>query len=143
MSPYQSNSSESKDSAESKDSVDCTNKVKAKKIARNIVKSWEIAQFLAHKNNDDFIAILQPIAFIGNHNLTHLNNITSESQNLSSQFKNVYTIIRQIIKDTKINFYDLSKELDTKDQIFIDSIHFSPDGNKLIAKKITQNLFYN
>lgn len=61
-----------------KSSVDnaylCDNSLeRAQRVAESIVNNWEIAHDLAEARGIKFLAILQPVAYVGNPKLTHLN----------------------------------------------------------------------
>jgi len=116
---------------------------KAERVALSLVKTWSIASKLAKQNGDEFLAILQPVAFIGNADVSNLQKIKSvESRELKKQYMSVYPLIRRYAtRDKNLNFVDFSDIYDDK-KVYIDFCHVSPQGNFLVISEFKkyQNL---
>jgi hypothetical protein len=114
---------------------DCiSNPEKAEEIAEMLIKNWEMAHEIVTNRNGKFIAVLQPAAFIGNPKTDHLNL----DEDLGKNFKEIYRRIQQKIKARNHSWIvDLSDSFDGNEYIFIDFCHVSPNGNEIIAKKIS------
>lgn len=120
---------------------DCDlNPKKSEFIASSLVKTWEQASFLAKANGDEFIAILQPVAFIGNPSLSHLNLSDIDSVALKKQYAAVYPIIRQIASSAPINFVDLTDAYDECDYCYIDWSHVSPNAHEILVDLMINKL---
>jgi hypothetical protein len=117
---------------------DChSNREKAKHVAQSLVKTWSIAAEIANKNGDNFLAILQPVSFIGNSDTSHLSSLNlTDKVNLEKQYLSVYPLIRQYAsKNKKLNFIDFSNIYDNK-KVYIDFFHVSPQGNMLVINQL-------
>lgn len=120
---------------------DCDlNPKKSKFIALSLVKTWEQASWLAKANGDEFIAILQPVAFIGNPSLSHLDLSNADSVALKKQYEAVYPIIRQIASSAPINFVDLTDAYDKCDYCYIDFCHVSPNAHEILVDLMINKL---
>lgn len=108
---------------------------KANLIASRIVKIWENASLLASKNGDVFVAILQPVAFIGKPNLTYLpkNKINAAYK---KQFLAVYPLIKKYAENSNIDFLDLTDAYNNCQFCYVDFCHVSHQGNKIIANRL-------
>ena len=102
-------------------------------VARLLVNDWISADAVARRNGDRFVAVLQPVAYLGRSNLNHLDLFHEEWKELAAQYQAVYPLIRQYAAEAQIEFHDFSGVLDTEEQVYIDFCHLSPNGNRLIA----------
>ena len=122
------------------DLYDCENNIeKAKKVAGYIVNTWKKASLIASGNNDEFVAILQPVAHISNPKINHIKKFLAlgRQQELKKQYEAVYPFIRALVKKEKnIHFLDFSNIYDGKDNIYIDFCHVSPQGHMLVIDEI-------
>lgn len=114
---------------------------KSKSIALSLVKTWEQASFLAKANGDEFVAILQPVAFIGKPSLSHLDLSAADSVGLKKQYEAVYPIIKQIASLASINFVDLTDIYDKCDYCYIDFAHVSPNAHEILVDRMINKLF--
>jgi hypothetical protein len=107
---------------------------KAEDIADILMKNWELAHEMVTARGGQFIAVLQPAAYIGNPKTDHL----KLDQELGKNFAEVYKHIKQKISERKHDWiFDLSNKFDGKDYIYIDFCHVSPNGNEIMAKEIS------
>ncbi len=110
---------------------------KAEEIASIFISNWELAHEIVTERGGKFIAILQPAAFIGNPNTSHL-KLDSE---LGKNFSEVYRLIKQKIAERKYDWvYDFSDDFNGKDYIYIDFCHVSSNGNEIIANHLSKIL---
>lgn len=108
---------------------------KAEEIAEMMMKNWEMAHEIVTNRGGRFIAVLQPAAYVGNPRTDHL----KLDEDLGKNFVEVYRHIKRKIKERNHSWvYDLSDRFDGSDYIYIDFCHVSPNGNKIIAKEISQ-----
>jgi len=116
---------------------DCdTNLQKADLVARNLIYVWEQGSLLAKSKGDQFVAILQPVIFIGNSKKDHLNLQNVFLAELKKQFLVVYPLIIKYALEKNINFLDFSDIYNEDDYIYIDFCHLSPNGNEIVVNKI-------
>lgn len=114
---------------------DCTtDSRKAEAIAEMMIKNWEMAHEIVTKRNGEFLAVLQPAAFIGKPRTDHL----QLDEELGKNFELIYSLLRKKIAERKHPWIiDLSHAFDNNDYIFIDFCHVSPNGNEIIAQEIS------
>jgi hypothetical protein len=108
---------------------------KAEEIAEMMMKNWEMANEIVTARGGTFIAVLQPAAFIGKPRTDHL----KLDKELDKNFSEVYKLLKMKIAERKHPWiHDLSSSFDGNEYIFIDFCHVSPNGNKIIASKISE-----
>lgn len=114
---------------------DCvSNPAKAEDIAEMMMKNWEMAHEIVTQRNGQFIAVLQPAAFIGNPRTDHL----ALDQELGKNFHEIYKRLRDKIAARNHPWIiDLSHAFDGDQYVFIDFCHVSPNGNEIIARQIS------
>ena len=117
-----------------------TDPKRAFEIAYTMVNVWKMASEDVKSRGGSFTAILQPVAFIGNPKINYLDLNEFSDYELAEQYKAVYPFIRQIAIDSDIEFIDMSHIYDDCNYCYIDFCHPSPDGNLLIAEKLTNHL---
>jgi hypothetical protein len=116
---------------------DCLNSDKGKTVASMLVKNWEMANELVTSRDGKFIAILQPVAYVGSPRLDHL-ELNAE---LGTNFQFVYDEVHKIIDTQKQPWiYDFSQAFNGEDYIYIDFCHVTKTGNKIIADKLSDLL---
>lgn len=135
-------------SGRSTDSVgrfyDCdTNPKKAEMVAASLVSIWEQAQKLTSANGDRFLAILQPVAFVGSPNVEHIDLDDEISVALSRQYSAVYPLIKAESEMRDINFLDLTDAYDSREFLYIDFCHVSPQGHEILVPRIIEGLRKN
>jgi hypothetical protein len=115
---------------------DCiTEPGKAANIAEIMMKNWEMAHEIVAKRNGQFIAVLQPAAYIGNPRTDHL----ELDDELGKNFTEVYRLLKEKIATRNHPWIiDLSDKFDNNEYIFIDFCHVSPNGNEIIAGEISK-----
>jgi hypothetical protein len=119
---------------------DCEdNPAKAEDVAEMMMKNWEMANEIVTRRNGQFIAILQPAAYIGNPRTDHL----ELDEELGKNFLEIYKRLKQKIAERNHPWIvDLSTRFDNEEYIFIDFCHVSPNGNQIIAREISNLLNY-
>lgn len=115
---------------------DClTNPAKAEQIAEMMIKNWEMAHEIVTARGGRFIAILQPIAFVGKPRTDHL----TLDHELAKNVQVIYAHLKHKIESRKHDWIiDLTDRFDGNDYIYIDFCHVSPNGNQIIAKEISR-----
>jgi len=122
---------------------DChENETKAINVAKNLVNLWKKADLLASAHDDTFVAILQPVIFLGNSKSDHLNLATNDLIELRKQFLAVYPLILKYVKDENINFYNFTNVFNEYDDthIYIDYCHVSPNGNYIVVDELIDKI---
>ena len=117
---------------------DChIDKIKAKKIANDLIEIWSNANLLAQKNGDDFVAVLQPVSFLNQPINLNIDNLDQKWPGLQSQYEIVYNEILKVIdKDIDFSFLNLSEVFNNKNSNYIDFCHLDHNGNKIISNEI-------
>ena len=114
----------------------CDNdKDRADKVARRIVDIWIQAKAVSNGNGDKFLAILQPVASVGNPVVDYL-KFDDHTIERMKQYPIVYPLIKKYAIIAKINFLDLTSAYDFIPSAYIDFAHVSPQGHKKIVPLI-------
>lgn len=117
---------------------DCpSNPEKAGNIARMLLSDWLIVKQMVESYGGTFIGILQPQAYGSDTKLDHL----KLDPELGRQYEIVYPLIVDLLEREftalEGNFVDLRHALDQQDYFYIDWCHLSPNGNEIIARRIS------
>ena len=110
-----------------------TDQSRAEAVARSLVNNWISADAIARQHGDRFLAVLQPVAFLSQTRLDHLNMNSEHWQTFAEQYHAVYPAIRRFAKEASIQYHDLSGVLDVDEYFYIDFCHLSQRGNWLLA----------
>jgi hypothetical protein len=123
-------------------SFDCDkNPKRAREIANSLVEVWHMARQLTEQYDGQFMAILQPNAFIGKPNLSHMNMKDWRKFYQKEQFEVVYKELEQSLTlDENSWVYNFTNAFDKDEYIYFDHCHVSENGNLIIANKINQIL---
>jgi poly-D-alanine transfer protein DltD len=98
-----------------------------------MMMNWEMAHEIVSNRNGEFLAFLQPAAFIGNPKTDHL----TLDEELGKNFQAIYDRLKQKVAERNHPWIiDLTDKFDGDKYIYIDFCHVSPNGNEIIAKEI-------
>lgn len=111
---------------------------KARLIATALVQDWQVAKSLVEGYCGQFVAILQPNAYVGSPRLDHLQKVESDEQ-LRLQISAVYPVVRQEMAARNIG-HDFTDAFDGEEYLYIDPAHVSPAGNARIAARLSDLL---
>ncbi len=118
---------------------DChVNTAKAEYIAKTLVAIWVQAQAAAHVQNDEFVAILQPVAVFRNPIIDYLDDTLDD--NSRAQYDAVYPLIIKYASEENLNFIDLTKTYDNCSNCYIDFAHAGPQGHEILVTALTDVL---
>ncbi|MDN5200380.1 hypothetical protein QQ008_03385 [Fulvivirgaceae bacterium BMA10] len=125
---------------------DCfSNPEKMEMVAEGLIKCWEMAHSLVTSKGGDFIAVLQPVSYVGNPKIDHLEigkigaNMGNEAERLT--YRVFYDLLKAKIKERNYDWiYNLSDAFDRDEYIYVDACHVSANGNEIIARRI-KNIF--
>ncbi|MFP8875335.1 MAG: hypothetical protein VCB99_00190 [Myxococcota bacterium] len=106
-------------------------------IARTMVNNWRLAHAAAKVGGGDFVAVLQPMASIGEPRIDHL-GMTRPTE--PDAYARVYAHVRRIVAaDPEIDWmYDFSRAYDGDEYIFIDGVHVMRNGHDIMAARIQE-----
>ncbi|MDC1141431.1 hypothetical protein OAT48_04985 [Gammaproteobacteria bacterium] len=116
--------------------VCATNRTRAIEIAESLVNTWQIASDLVISRGGDFTAILQPVAFIGNSDISYLELNSLNDRSLAAQYKAVYPLIIEIATKRNIRFVDLTSTYDQCTNCYIDFCHTGPQGHERLTRRL-------
>ena len=115
----------------------CVDSEKGVTVAKMLIENWEMAHDLVTSRGGKFIAVLQPVAYIGSPQLTHL----QLDEELGINFQFIYDELQRIIKEKEHPWiYDFSQAFNGEEYIYIDFCHVTKAGNKIIADNISSVL---
>ena len=113
---------------------------KAAAVARLLLWDWTAAKDLVEGYGGKFLAVLQPVVYFSH---TRTDHIIVEEE-LRPQYAAVYPRIIDLLQSEfpqlRGNFLDLRDAFDQDMYIYIDSFHVSPNGNQIIASRISSQL---
>ena len=120
---------------------DCAeNPAKAEQIARVLLSDWLIVKELVESYGGTFVPILQPVIYFSDTRKDHL----ELDQELRRQYEAVYPLVVELMHREfpalAANFMDLRAALDADEYFYIDWCHLSPDGNQLVAARISDGV---
>lgn len=111
---------------------------RAREVARTLVETWRQAQLLSEGHGDSFVAILQPVSYIGSPNISHLPNILNDRVKHAPEYRAVYAEIRGMVGNyPDMNFLDLTDAYDGDEYYYVDCCHVSPDAHEVLVSKMS------
>jgi hypothetical protein len=120
-----------------KQGYDCdSNDAKAKMIAQTLIFDWGIAKKSVEDNCGVFVPVLQPVAYLGTPNVSHLEKM-QEDQALGRQYQVVYPLIKRLLSEGGVSYFDFTELFDVDDQLYIDFCHVVPEGNEMVVRKLS------
>lgn len=120
---------------------DCvSDPARARFIAETLVSTWRQARSAAQANGDEFIAILQPVAYIGSADVTYLNLHNATGKQVARQYEIVYPLIVDAAKASDIPFIDLTDAYDGCADCYIDFCHVGPQAHQLLVERMTREI---
>ena len=113
-------------------------RARAREVAETLVAEWVIADRLAAAHGDRFVATLQPVAFVGKPQLSHL-NLAVANPGLQEQYEAVYPeILAAVHEHPELKFLDLTDVYDGAEHLYIDWCHVSPQGHERLVPRMIQ-----
>ena len=110
---------------------------KAKNIAHNLISNWKLAHEVVSNHGGEFIAFLQPNAFIGNPNVAYYEESELYLEHLKAPSQEVYAEVKKMISKEKLPWvFDLTNTLDGHTAYYLDFCHLNAQGNLKMATKI-------
>ncbi|HRJ30915.1 MAG TPA: hypothetical protein PLV21_16600 [Cyclobacteriaceae bacterium] len=113
---------------------DCLNSGKGLSVAHMLMANWEMAHELVSSRGGKFIAVLQPVSYIGSPQVEHL----QLHEELGANFRFVYAELQKLIREKNYPWvYDFTTAFNGEEYIYIDFCHVTKAGNKIIADKLS------
>jgi hypothetical protein len=113
-------------------------------VATGLLESWRSTKDLADKSGAAFIAVLQPNIFLGNPRRDYLNFDETQKVRYLALYSEIFRLLKDpVFSDLSTHILDLTSAFDGNDYIYIDEMHVSPNGNKIIADKILDHITNN
>lgn len=113
-----------------------TDTERAQEVAEALVANWELAHDLAEARGVEFMAVLQPVAYLGNPRLDHIRpSLTAEQ---GDQYRAVYPRIQALLAERNYDWVEDYVPLLAADEeyYYIDFCHVSGNGNRRIARRL-------
>jgi hypothetical protein len=109
----------------------------AERVANAMIANWQRANLLLIYEGQNFIGVLQPVAFIGSARTDYL--VLDES--LRGNYEAVYPILRRkLAEQTEITVVDLTHIFDGGESVYMDWAHINGRGNELVAAALRDAL---
>jgi len=109
-------------------------------IARVLLSDWRMVKDMVESYGGQFICILQPLAYFSKTRLDHIKLDEGLGDQYEAVYKKTVNLLASDFAVLKENFLDLRQALDKDEYIYIDWYHLSPNGNEMIARKITEEV---
>jgi hypothetical protein len=113
---------------------------KAEQVARVLLSDWLIVKNLVESYGGTFVPVLQPVIYSSDTRKDHL----KVSEALGWQYEILYPLIVGMLHrefpGLAGNFMDLRDVLDRDEYFYIDWCHLSPNGNQLVAARISDGV---
>lgn len=111
---------------------------KAEQVARVLLSDWMLIKTLVEGYGGEFISILQPHAYVSKTRLDHLELSEALGRQYAAVYPKVLELLPKEFPELRANFADLRNALDRDDYFYIDWCHLSPNGNEIIAERISE-----
>ncbi|MDZ7818378.1 MAG: hypothetical protein U5K55_07065 [Aliarcobacter sp.] len=109
-------------------------------ISDTMIKNLSIANQIAKYNGDNFFAVLSPVSYEDDIDVTNYNT-QKDKDIIKFNAKNGYEIIRKKIKEnSEFNFIDLSKIFTNNSDVYYDPSHYSLKGKKIYVEELTKEI---
>lgn len=116
-------------------------KDRAREVADVTVSNLELAHDIVTSLGGRFIAILQPVAFVGSPKVDHVQKALNSRRNLGEDLRTVYPIMRDELAARASGWsHDATAAFDKDEYIYVDFAHVSRNGNRIIAQEIDRIL---
>jgi hypothetical protein len=116
---------------------------RAAAVAAGLVNMWQIAHDLVTQRGGQFLAFLQPVAFVSSPRVDYLtpevDGKTRQFVEYKAEFEVVYPLIRQKMAGLPWA-HDLADAFNVDQPLFVDTVHANRAGNEIIAKRIAAAL---
>jgi hypothetical protein len=112
-----------------------TDGTRSQQIADNLIQDWDVARRLVESYGGKFIGILQPVSYLSDTKLEHLQLSDVEKR----QFQAVYPLIQKKMQG-HAGLFDFTGVLDRKEYLYVDFCHLSPNGNRYVAQRLVDVL---
>lgn len=109
---------------------------RAEEVAQTLVAAWRQADRLARASGMGFVALLQPVAFIGRPRTDYLDLSRPADRMLALQYAAVYPRIRRLVAGEDFRFEDLSDAYDGCGDCYIDFCHVGPQAHERLVARL-------
>jgi len=107
----------------------------ARRVAEALIQNWKMAHELVTARGGRFVAVLQPVAYLGSPKREHLDLPLTSAR--ARDYLTVYPLIKKRIAELHVDWiFELTNALDGTEFFYIDFCHVSKNGNEVIAKKL-------
>jgi len=111
---------------------------RAREVARTLIETWRQARLLAEGHGDVFVAVLQPVAYVGSPNISHLPDVVRDRSMRAPEYRAVYAEIRSMVRDYPgLHFLDMTDAYDGEDYYYVDYCHVGPNAHEVLVKKLS------
>lgn len=112
---------------------------RAQAVAKSLLDSWLTTMEMVKGYGGQFVAVLQPAAYLGTPTTDHL----ALDPKIKLEYDAVYGRVYDMLDETRYaelrpHVLDLTDALDGSAYVYIDSGHLSPQGNERIARRLLQ-----
>lgn len=120
-------------------------KNKVEIIAKSTLNSWMLMKDKIEKKGLIFICILQPNIYTQDYILDNYINLNLNRKKIYKlYYKNIKRLLKTVdYSSLRVNFHDFSHKLNGTKGVYMDEVHLTPKGNKIISEEILKILEKN
>ena len=108
------------------------------RVIRTLLSNWRTAREVARLGGAEFVAILQPVAAVSTGRTDRLvNDATFKGRAHELLYPELQRAVAAAGEDW---MHDLSTLYDRDEYIFVDAAHVSPNGNRMMAERLSELL---
>lgn len=108
----------------------------ARRVAMTLIENWKLAKSIVEARGGRFIAVLQPVIYMGRPVTEHVRN-PKDLPRLEGDYKSVYPIIRSELRKMSASWVsDFTDVFDVEEPLYIDFCHVTTNGNALVVKRL-------
>lgn len=112
----------------------------AERVAATLLENWRLARTIVEARGGRFLAVLQPVAQVGKPRLDHLDEALLRSY-ARDDYRRVYGALAARLEGGDFPWVlDLSAVFDGDERFYIDRIHVTERGNRVVAERIKARL---
>ena len=106
-------------------------------LVQTMLRNWELAHAVAVSENVEFIAVLQPVAYVGEPYIPYL----YLDEAWRDEYREMYSYWKTAIKQKRYDWViDATDAFDIEEPIYIDWAHVNAKGNGIIAELIADRV---
>lgn len=114
----------------------------ANRVVEHLFDIWRMARRIVTASEGRFVALLQPVAYVGKPMRDHL-SLSLDSKR-ARNYRIIYGLIKKKLTETRDHWIlDMTDAVDVAEPVYIDFCHISGNGNRIITQRLVERLHDN